>query len=71
MSPAPTAEIRCLNCIAWFPAPMSFETEEAFSTSSLVGNTVECPVCGKDTGCDKGNMRFRVPGSGGYLGNET
>ncbi len=71
MSPASIAEIRCLNCGAWFPTPFSFESEEAFYTSSLVGNEVDCPACGKATGCNKDNIRVRSPGSGGYLGNDV
>jgi uncharacterized C2H2 Zn-finger protein len=63
-------EIRCTHCGTWFDSPMSFGSSEAFNTSTLVGNTVQCPRCGKMTGCNKENIRHHSA-SGGFVGNDT
>ena len=60
----PTCFIRCLECGETFSSPIGFGNAEAFFTCSLVGNTVDCPQCGKSTGCNKENMVFRAEGEG-------
>lgn len=66
----PSCEIRCEHCSEWFPSPFHYITKEAFFTSTLVNNGVSCPKCGRDTGCDKENMRFRA-GDEGFLGTKV
>lgn len=70
--PVKNTQIRCLHCHAWFGSPIAFETFESFATSTLFGNTVSCPHCGKDTGCNKENMRIQtVSGNVEYVGSDT
>jgi len=65
-------EIKCTNpkCGAWFPSPIFFGDINSFDTSLLIGNSVQCPVCGKMTGCNKENMRV-ISDDGGFRGNDT
>lgn len=65
-----TCEIRCEHCRTWFPSPMQFTNGPAFFTSTLIGNTVGCPNCHRDSGCNKENMRFRDK-DGGFVGGNT
>jgi predicted RNA-binding Zn-ribbon protein involved in translation (DUF1610 family) len=65
-------DIRCEHCREWFPSPIGFGESESFESSTmvLIGNQVQCPKCGKMTGCDKENMRLRHE-AGGFLGKDT
>ena len=67
-------DVRCSNpeCRAWFPSPIVFGGTEGFGTSTMVGNTVQCPYCGHMVACNKENMRARYEGgSGGFVGDAT
>jgi hypothetical protein len=66
----PFGEIRCQHCHEWFRSPIGFGTPKAFFTSTLIGNTAQCPHCGKPTGCDKEHMRWRTADEG-FVGNES
>lgn len=55
-----SCQIRCQHCKDWFRSGIQFGSAEAFFTSSLIGNIQVCPFCGRDTGCNKENMRFQV-----------
>ena len=66
----PLCEIKCLHCDQWLGSPIQFGDADSFFTSTLVGNQVQCPKCGKMTGCNKANMRFRT-GDEGFLGKDT
>lgn len=72
MSKTKSIEIKCLNpnCKSWFPSPIFFEGLETFDSSSLSGNTVNCPYCQEIVPCNKENMRFRAI-DGGFKGNDT
>jgi DNA-directed RNA polymerase subunit RPC12/RpoP len=63
-------QIRCSHCKAWFRSPIMFGGTDSFDTSTLIGNQVQCPACGKMTGCNKENMRVHFEG-GGFVGDET
>jgi len=70
MSETKEIEIHCAHCQTWFPTPIWLGDSESFDSSTLEDNQVQCPSCGKMTGCNKGNMRV-VFKDGGFLGNET
>ncbi len=72
MSRGTEIQILCLNdsCATWFPSPISFGDMESFDSSMLVGNSVQCPKCGKMTPCNKENMRVHSP-KGGFHGADT
>ena len=70
MSKVNQIEIRCSHCSTWFPSPIFFGDSESFETSTMYGNTVSCPSCGKMTSCNKENMRVRHE-KGGFLGDDT
>lgn len=63
-------EIRCHRCKVHFPSPIQFGDAQSFFTSTLIGNIVTCPNCGKPTRCDKENMIFRA-GDEGFLGRDA
>jgi len=65
-------EIKCTNpkCGKWFTSPIFFGDMNSFDTSTLVGNTVQCPYCRDMTGCNKENMRIQGD-EGGFRGDET
>ena len=48
----------CTNCKEIFKSPIAFGNRKAFETATLVGNTVNCPKCGKIVACNKENMIF-------------
>jgi DNA-directed RNA polymerase subunit RPC12/RpoP len=52
--------IRCLNCNKVIKFPVLFRKFDSIVISEMEGEQVECPHCGKNTGCNKENMRFRV-----------
>ncbi|MGI8467417.1 MAG: trigger factor [Pyrinomonadaceae bacterium] len=62
-------EIQCLHCERWFQSPIYFGDSQSFDTSALEGNTVQCPFCGKMTGCNKDNMRVGFE-DGGFIGDK-
>ena len=67
----PSCEIRCEHCRGWFRSPIQSRTQEAFFfTSTLAGNISTCSHCGKATGCNKENMRFRGDKEE-FVGDET
>ena len=66
----PSCEIRCEHCREWFRSLIQFKTEEAFFAATLIGNISICRHCGKGTGCNKENMRFRGD-TEGFVGVET
>lgn len=72
MSKVKEIQIRCLDqsCNAWFNSPIFFGDSESFDTSTLIGNTVQCPKCGRMTPCNKENMRVRAA-DGGFVGIDT
>lgn len=55
---APVCLIKCLACRRQFPSPIQFATREAFLSSSLVDNEVQCTACSSMTHCNKENMYF-------------
>jgi hypothetical protein len=65
-----TCEIRCEHCGTWFKSPIQFGNNEAFFTSTLVGNAVTCRACRRESGCNKENMRFRADDEG-FVGSKT
>lgn len=70
MSKTKTLKIRCNCCKEWFNSPIYFGDSESFDTSIMEGNTVQCPICNKMTGCNKENMKM-TSDDGGFLGNKT
>jgi len=66
----PTCDIRCEKCKEWFASPIQFGSEQAFFTSTLIGNVVRCPRCRDISGCNKENMRFRADNEG-FVGDRT
>ena len=68
-------QIRCLNCSALFRSPIQFGDARTFQTSGLAGNQVQCPACGKMTGCNKKNMIFASSSGSvseeGFKGSDT
>ncbi len=48
----------CEQCGKKFPSPIAFGDRKSFETSTLTGNTVNCPNCGAIVPCDKENMIF-------------
>ncbi|MCZ6802711.1 MAG: hypothetical protein O7D86_01940 [Proteobacteria bacterium] len=63
-------EIRCLNCHIWFKSPISFRDIDTLDTATLSDNIVVCPHCGKETGCNKENIRATGKDAG-FVGNDT
>jgi hypothetical protein len=72
MSEVKEIQIKCLkkDCGTWFPSPIFFGDTSSFDTSTLVGNTVQCPECNSMTPCNKENMRVRAKDSG-FVGSNT
>jgi hypothetical protein len=66
----PSGEIRCEHCQQWFRSPIGFGSAEAFFSSTLIGNKAQCRHCGKMTGCNKENMRWRADDEG-WVGDKT
>lgn len=67
MTNEPAGKIRCLNCKKWFPSPIKFGNVNVLDSSTLIGNKVKCPHCGKWTYCDKENMHFAERTSNGKM----
>ncbi|MEM5017888.1 hypothetical protein WKH31_16460 [Metabacillus indicus] len=63
-------QIKCLNCNTWFDSPIFFGNLDTFDSSTLEGNSVQCPKCSKMTGCNKENMRVSSD-DGGFRGKDT
>ena len=70
MDKVKTLEIRCTDCGTWFASPIFFGEMESFDTSTMIGNTVQCPNCNKMVSCNKENMRVRSE-NGGFSGIDT
>jgi hypothetical protein len=72
MSKVNEIQIKCLedSCGVWFPSPIFFGDTESFDTSTMQGNTVQCPQCRAMTPCNKENMRMRGK-DGGFVGIHT
>lgn len=70
MSKTKTVEIKCLQCNSWFDSPIFFGDSEIMETCTMIGNSAQCPKCGKMTNCNKENIRLRAE-KGGFLGNDT
>jgi len=51
-------QIRCMKCKKWVSSPIKFGDSKSFFSSTLVGNKLKCPICHKETDCNKENMRF-------------
>ena len=71
-----TIEIDCATCKAAIRSPIRFDWKDSFDTSTLLGNRLYCPSCGKMTACDKGNMRVVFVDdagdiSGGHVGSDV
>ena len=66
----PSCEIRCEHCRGWFRSPIQFRAKEAFFAATLIGNISTCSYCGKNTGFNKENLRFRCD-TEGFVGDET
>jgi len=62
--------VKCLHCAGKFPSPIFMSPYGSFDSSSLMFNSVQCPRCGKMTGCDKENFVARFEG-GGFVGNDA
>ena len=62
--------IRCLNCNEWTKLPILFSEFASLVISKMEGKQVECPNCGKMTGCNKENMQFRAKDTG-FVGIAT
>jgi len=74
MSQVKEIQIKCLNgaCGSWFSSPIFFGDTDSLDTSSMYGNTVQCPNCGGMTPCNKENMRVHTKdGNSGFVGNDT
>ncbi len=64
--------IVCLHCDQEFRSPLQFKNAEAFFTCTLVGNTVQCRNCGRETGCNKDNMKYvSEDAQEGFVGDST
>jgi tyrosyl-tRNA synthetase len=48
--------VRCRHCKSHFKSPVQFGSQEAFISSNFQGNMVNCPICKKETGLDKGDL---------------
>ncbi len=72
---AMTIEIDCATCKAAIRSPIRFDWKVPFDSSTLLGNQLQCPSCGKMTACDKENMRVVYQdGSGlvsGFVGHDV
>ena len=53
-----SCKIICLHCHQEFDSPIQFRGAESFFTGTLIGNMVQCRKCGRDTGCNKENMKY-------------
>jgi ribosomal protein S27E len=62
--------IRCLHCGDLIAAPIQFGSAGAFFSSTLVGSTIRCPTCGRETDMNKENMIFRAT-TEGFVGEQT
>jgi len=47
------AIVKCVHCGFEWKSPIQFGTIESFESSTLMGNTTNCPNCGKITGLNK------------------
>lgn len=66
----PTCEIRCLHCRTWQKSMFQFGDAETFFDTAMHGNRQQCTACGKVTGSNKENMRFRADDEG-FVGEKT
>lgn len=57
-SKEPVCLVKCIDCKETFRSMIQFGDAQSFFTSTLVGNTVQCPKCGAMTLCNKENMYF-------------
>jgi hypothetical protein len=67
----PVCLIKCDHCKRQFRSPIQFGRSEAFFTSALVGNQVQCCECRKMTRCNKENMYFNARDGTVFHGTET
>ena len=70
MDKVKTLEIQCTDCGTWFNSPIFFGDMDSFSSSTVIGNTVQCPKCNKLVSCNKENMRI-LSDNGGFSGIDT
>lgn len=70
MSVVKTIQIKCTSCKTWFNSPIFLGDMNTFDVSTLKGNRVDCPSCGKMVDCNKSNMRV-VSDDGGFRGLDT
>ncbi|WP_431602555.1 hypothetical protein [Clostridium pasteurianum] len=49
-------KIVCTHCGTKIPSPIFFGDTQSLATSTMTGNTMTCPTCGRPTGCNKENM---------------
>jgi len=61
--------IQCTHCQKWIKSPIKFKDSGYFDSAKLIGNTLKCSSCGKETGCNKENMWARLP-EGDFLGEK-
>ncbi len=70
-----TIEIDCATCKAAIRSPIRFDWKVPFDSSTLLGNELQCPSCGKTTACNRENMRVVfVDDSGrrsGHVGSDV
>jgi tyrosyl-tRNA synthetase len=53
------AVLTCEHCSSEWLSPIQFSTIESFQSSTLKGNTTNCPNCGKTTGVNKENITMK------------
>lgn len=64
------AQFQCLKCQTWSNSPIQFGDMATFLSTSMAGNTYQCPSCNNMVPCNKENMRFS-DGKTGFVGEDT
>ena len=71
MAKIKASHIKCGFCGTKFRSPVFLGDTETFTSATMLGNTAQCPDCGRMIHCNSENMSYVLEdGTGGLVGND-